>query len=183
MWKELSGVTAKTIVVGRVVTATVTLICVLVVYDGWANLRLRDAVLIVVGPVLAIYVSHIYSATLVQHMKLGRRPTWSEWLATVRFESRFLVLGVPPVAILVILDLAGVSVSDAIRVVIWVEALSLSLWAGLAAHSAGLRGRSLVLAVLAGLVVTGIVIGLQVVLEPGKAVQNGVAAGLGLTGG
>jgi hypothetical protein len=61
-------------------------------------------------------------------------------------------------------------------VVIWLEALSLSFWAGLAAWSAGLRGRSLVLSFLGGLVVSIIVLLLQVFLQPGKAVNNGEAA-------
>ena len=157
-------------VVGRVVTATITLVCVLIVYDGWGNLRLRDAVAIVVGPVLAMFISHVFASTLVQHMELGRRPTGREWIGTVRFESRFLLVAVPPVAILLILDLATVSLTDSIRAVIWLEALSLAFWAGIAARSAGLHGRSLALAVLAGLVVSGVVLGLQVITEPGKAV-------------
>jgi hypothetical protein len=163
-------VTAGSIIVGRVVTATITLVSVLIVYDGWVNLRLRDAVFIVVGPVLAIFISHVFASSLVQQMELGRRPTRREWMGTVGFESRFLLLAVPPVAILVILDAATVPLSDSIRAIIWLEALSLALWAGIAARSAGLRGRSLVLAVLAGLVVSGVVLGLQVVIEPGKAV-------------
>jgi hypothetical protein len=114
------------------------------------SLRLRDAVFVVVGPVLAIFISHVFASSLVQHMELGRRPTRREWIGTVVFESRFLLLAVPPVAILVILDLATVSLSDSIRAIIWLEALSLALWAGIAARSAGLRGRSLALAVLAG---------------------------------
>jgi hypothetical protein len=78
MWDDLFGVTARTLVVGRVVTATIALICVLIVCDGWGNLRLRDAVFIVVGPVLGVYLSHVFSATLIQHMQLERRPTWPE---------------------------------------------------------------------------------------------------------
>ena len=156
------------IIVGRVVTATIALTCVLIVYDGWTELRLRDAVYVIVGPVLAIFFAHLFSASVVLEMELGRRPTRREWIAKVRFESGFLLLAVPPIAILIILNLAGVSLNDAIRVIIWLEALSLGFWAGLGARRAGLRGRSLVMAVLAGLVVSGIVLGLLVILEPGN---------------
>jgi sulfite exporter TauE/SafE len=105
----------------------------------------------------------------------GSSAGW-RWITKVRFESRFLLLAVPPVAILIILNLAGLSLTDSIHVVIWLEALSLSFWAGLAAYRAGLRERSLAMAVLAGLVVSGIVPGLLVILEPGKPVRDGAAA-------
>ncbi len=156
-------------VVGRVVTATIALTCVLIVYDGWADLRLRDAIYVVGGPVLTIFIAHVFSASLVLEMELGRRPTRREWITRARFESGFLLVAVPPIAILIILDLAAVSLNDSIQVIIWLEALSLSFWAGLAAYRAGLRGRSLAMAVVAGLVVSGIVLGLLVIPEPGKA--------------
>jgi hypothetical protein len=41
------GLTSKPPVVGRVVTATITLVCVLIVYAGWASLRLLDVSLII----------------------------------------------------------------------------------------------------------------------------------------
>jgi hypothetical protein len=46
--------TSKPAVVGRSVTATVALVCVLIVYDGWAALKLFDVVVVIVGPVVAI---------------------------------------------------------------------------------------------------------------------------------
>jgi hypothetical protein len=49
---------------------------------------------------------------------------------------------------------------------------------GLAAHRAGLHGRSLAMAVVAGLLVSGIVLALPVILEPGKAAQHGAAAAI-----
>ena len=61
----------------------------------------------------------------------------------------------------------------------WIAAgssLPLSFWAGLAARSAGLRGRSLALSVLGGLVVSMIVLLLQVLLQPGQPVRDEGAA-------
>jgi hypothetical protein len=169
------GVTSKPAVVGRVVTATITLVCVLIVYDGWASLKLLDVVLIIVGPIVAVFTSHMFSSNLVHQVELGRRPTLREWLATARFEARFLLLAVPPLLVLFSLDFAGVTLTDTIRAVIVLEALSLGFWAGLAAWYAGLRGRSLAISVLGGLVIGGIVLLLQVALQPGKAVDDGVA--------
>src|SRR6185436_97398 len=99
---------------------------------------------------------------------LGRRPTMREWLVTARFESRFLLLAVPPLAVLLVLHLANVALSNAIQVVIFLEALSLGFWAGLAAWYAGLRGRLLGLSIFGGLVISGMVLLLQLILQPGK---------------
>ncbi len=160
--------TSKPAVVGRIVTATVALVCLLVVYDGWSALEASDVVLVIVGPVVAICTTHVFSGSLVQLVELGRPPTMQEWLVTARFESRFLLLAVPPLAVLLVLQLANVALTDTIRVVIWLEALSLSFWAGLAAWYAGLRGRWLGLSILAGLVISGMVLLLQIILQPGK---------------
>jgi hypothetical protein len=176
MQSDPLGLTSRPPVIGRIVTATITLVCVLIVYDGWAALKLLDVVLIVVAPIIAIFTSHIFSSSLVQQVELGRRPTMQEWLANARFESRFLLLAVPPLGVLLVLRGASVTLTDAVQVVIWLEALSLSFWAGLAARYAGLRGRSLALSVLGGLAVSTIVLLLQVLLQPGQPVRNGRAA-------
>jgi hypothetical protein len=168
--------TSRPPVIGRIVTATITLVCVLIVYDGWAALELLDVVLIVVGPIIAIFTSHVFSSNLVQQVELGRRLTMQEWLATARFESHFLLLAVPPLGVLLVLRAANVTLADSVQVVIWLEALSLTFWAGVAAWYAGLRGRALALSLLGGLVVSAIVLLLQVVLQPGKAVDDGVLA-------
>jgi hypothetical protein len=154
--------------VGRIVTATVALVCLLIVYDGWAALKPSEVVLVIVGPVVAIVTTHIFSNSLVQLVQLGRPPTTQEWLVTVRFELGFLLLAVPPLAVLLVLQLANVALTDTVRVIIWLEALSLSFWAGLAAWYAGLRGRLLGLSILAGLVISGMVLLLQLILQPGK---------------
>ena len=160
--------TSRPEVIGRIVTATVALVCLLIVYDGWAALKPFDVVLVIVGPVVAICTTHVFSGSLVQMVRLGRRPTMQEWLVSARFESRFLLLAVPPLAVLLVLHLANVALTDAIRVVILLEALSLSFWAGLAAWYAGLRGRLLGLSVFGGLVIGGIVLLLELILVPGK---------------
>ena len=166
------GLTSTPPVLGRIVTATITLTCVLIVYDGWASLKLLDVAVIVVGPIVAVFTSHVFSSNLVQQVELGRRPTRREWLATVRFEARFLLLAVPPLLVLFALDSAGVTLTASIRAIVLLEALSLGFWAGLAAWYAGLRGRPLVLAVLAGLLTSAVVLLLQVVLQPGKATEG-----------
>jgi hypothetical protein len=168
---------SRPVLVDRVVYGTITIVCVLIIYDGWATLKLLDVIAIIVGPILAMFISHVFAASVAQHLALGRNRTRQEWLHTVGFESRFLLLAVLPVALLIALDLAGVSISDAIRVIIWVEALSIGFWAGVSARRAGFAWRGTALAVVAGVVVGGLVLLLQVVLQPGKASQGGVADG------
>ena len=172
---------SKPSVIGRIVTATITLVTVLIVYDGWATLKFFDVFLIVLGPIIAVVTSHVFSNSLVQQVDLGRRPTMREWLAVLRFESRFLLLAIPPLAILSVLRLANVALTDAVQVLIWLEAISLTFWAGLAAWYAGLRGRALALSILGGVVVAAIVLLLQVFLQPGKALNDGVAAAMQVT--
>jgi hypothetical protein len=162
------NLTSKPPVLGRIVTATVALVCVLIVYDGWAALKQFDVVAVIVGPVVAICTTHIFSDSLVQLVELGRRPTMKEWLVTARYELRFLLLAVPPLTVLLVLHLANVALTDAVRVVIWLEALSLGFWAGLAAWYAGLRGRLLGCSILGGVVISGVVLLLQLILQPGK---------------
>jgi hypothetical protein len=170
----LIGTPTRPILIDRVVYGTIGLTCVLIVYDGWTKLKRADVVWIIVGPVVAMFISHVFAAGIARNAEIGRPATLREWLSIVRAESLFLLLAVPPLVVLFGLDFAGVSLYDAIRVVIWLEALSLGFWAGLAASKAGLRRSHVALAVVAGLIVGATVLALQVFLQPGKASQGGV---------
>lgn len=162
-------------VIGHAVVATITLTSVLIIYDGWATLKFGDAAAIISGPVLAIFIAHAFAGALAQVAATGRPLSRSEMLDVVRSECGYLLLAVPPLALLAVLDLAGVTLGDAIRVVIWLGAASLGFWGGLAGFHAGLRGRRIAIAVLMGLLLGAIVLMLQVVLQPGQALSNGVA--------
>jgi hypothetical protein len=87
----------------------------------------------------------------------------------VRSESRFLLLCVPPVLLVGILVPLGVSISEAIRSVLVLGAVSLGFWGGVAGRRAGLTGWHLVRAVMAGLLIGVLILALQVFLQPGKA--------------
>jgi len=45
--------------VDRVIYTTITLMAVLVVYDGWEQLRFWDVVAVIVGPILAMATSSV----------------------------------------------------------------------------------------------------------------------------
>src|SRR4249919_1122345 len=101
-------------VVERVVNTTIMLMSVLVIYDGWEKLRLIGVVAVIVGPVLAMFVAHVFSESIARQVDLERTPTRRERIRIVRDESRFLLVAAPPVVMVVVLYLAGVSLSDCI---------------------------------------------------------------------
>ena len=125
---------------------------------------------------LAIFIAHAFAGGLAKFAAKGGSLSKSEMFEVIRAEAGFLLLAVPPLALLAVLDLAGVALGDAIRVIIWAGGASLGFFGGLAAMRAGLRGWRVALAVAIGLLLGGLVLTLQVILQPGKAASNGVAA-------
>jgi formate/nitrite transporter FocA (FNT family) len=161
--------TPQPVDVDRVIYATITLMSVLIIYDGWQQLRFIAVVGVIVGPVLAVFLAHVFSASLAQQLSLGKLVTMAGRMKIVRSESRFLLLCVPPVLLVGILVPLGVSISEAIRSVLVLGTVSLGFWGGVAGRRAGLRGWRLVRAVMAGLLIGGLILALQVFLQPGKA--------------
>lgn len=159
---------ARPVLIDRVVYTTIAIACVLIVYDGWSQLSRREVAAVIVGPVLAMCVGHVFSGGLALQVSLGRPLSWSERRTLIVTESRFLLMAVPPLVILGVLDLAGVALTDAVRVIVVLEALSLGFWAGLAAQRAGLRRWAIARAVVSGLAIGGIVLLLRVILQPGS---------------
>ncbi len=157
---------ARPTVIGKAVYGTIVVTSVLVVYDGWANLKFSDTVAIMLGPVIAMVIGHVFAASLSRQAELGRRPTRGELLRTVGRESWFLLVAAPQIILLLVLSLVGVSMSDAVQVLIWEGALSLGFWGGLAAQRAGLGGRGIALGVVMGFAIGGVVLVLRVILQP-----------------
>ncbi len=89
---------------------------VLIIYDGWQHLRLIDVVGVIIGPVLAMFLAHVFSATMAQHVEAGRMLTGKEWRGIVGIQAPFLLLCVPPLVIVSALYAVGVSLSDGIRI-------------------------------------------------------------------
>jgi hypothetical protein len=168
---------SRPILVDRIVYGTITMMSVLIIYDGWQQLRLVDVVLVIVGPIIAMFIGHVFAAALAAQVKIGRPLARGESRAIVGSESRFLLLCVPPVIIVSVLYAFNVSVADAIRVTLVAEAASLGYWGYLAARRAGLVGWRVMAFVAAGLVVGVAVLLLQVALQPGEAFAGAVAIG------
>jgi hypothetical protein len=163
------GFGSRPLYLDRAVYSTITIMSVLIVYDGWQNLKFWAAVGVILGPVLAMFVSHVFSASLARQAELHRRPGRSEQLNIVRTESRFLLLAGPALALLATLTLAGVSLGLSIQTVIFLEGASLGFWGFVAGRRAGLAGWPLARTVILGLIVGLLVLALQVFLQPGHA--------------
>jgi hypothetical protein len=153
--------------VDRVIYTTITLMAVLIVYDGWEQLRFWGVVAVMLGPILAIFLSHVFGAALGTRVALGRPLTRRARRAVFVEECRFLLVAVPPLAILVVLTIAGVSYTQIIQVIVLTGVLSLGVWGGVAGRRAGLTGWALVLPIAYGLLLGGIFLMLQALLQPG----------------
>jgi hypothetical protein len=163
------GYGTRPVYLDRAIYTTITVMTILIVYDGWQTLKLRAAVGVILGPVLAIFVAHVFSASLARQAELRRRPGRSEQMRIIRTESRFLLLAAPALALLIILTVAGVSLSHSIQAVIFLEGASLGFWGFVAGHRAGLTGWPLARTVVFGLILGLLVLVLQVFLHPGHA--------------
>jgi hypothetical protein len=151
----------------RVIYTTITLMSVLIVYDGWEQLRFWSVVVVMLGPILAIFMSHVFGAALGTRVALGRPLTLRERRAVFVEECRFLLVAVPPLAILVVLTIADVSYTRIIQVIVLTGVLSLGVWGGVAGRRAGVTGWALVLPIAYGLLLGGIILVLQALLQPG----------------
>lgn len=140
---------------------------VLMIYDGWDELTLGGVVTVIVGPVLAIFMSHIFAAALAHRVTVGRPLTHAERRAVSVKELRFLFIAVPPLAILFVLAAVGVPYPRCIQVIVGAGVLSLGFWGGLAASRAGLQGWQFLISVLYGFCMGAVILALQTLLQPG----------------
>jgi hypothetical protein len=154
--------------VDRVIYTTITLMAVLLVYDGWDNLTLTGVIAVIIGPVLAIFLSHLFAAALAHRVTTGRPMSRRERRALLVKESRFGLIAVPPLLLLLVLAAVGLSYSRTIQAIVIAGVLSLGFWGGLAGRRAGLRGWPFALAVLYGLFLGGVILALQAFLQPGS---------------
>jgi hypothetical protein len=168
---------SRPVTVDRIVYATITMMSVLIIYDGWQHLKLIDVVGIIVGPVLAMFFAHTFSAAIAKHVEAGRILARREWTNIVAAQAPFLLLCVPPLLIVTVLFAFGVSLTQAIRITLWFGTASLGYWGFVAGRRAGFRGWRIIVTVLAGLLIGIVILLIQVFLQPGEAFSGGVALG------
>lgn len=158
--------------VDRIVYTTITMMSVLIIYDGWEHLRLFDVLGVIVGPVIAMFIAHVFSASIAKRMAADGVVTTRQRLETVKTELPFLLFCVPPLALLLIQYLAGVSLTEAIRVTLCFGLLSLGWWGFIVGKRSHLAGLGLVISTATGLSIGIVVLLLQVFLQPGKLISG-----------
>jgi hypothetical protein len=151
----------------RMVYATVVLMSVLVVYDGWDQLTTFGGVAaVIVAPILALAAAHLFAEAMDAHATLRRGLTRAEWRGLVVDQGPWLLAALPPLVILGIGWVTPLDARSTIQLLLWTGLGTLMVLALLAGWRAGFRWWRLVAAGLAGGVVGLIVISLQIVLKP-----------------
>ena len=151
----------------RVVYATVVLMSVLAVYDGWASLTtFAGVVVVIVAPLVALAVAHLFSEGIEEHYRVQRPLSATEWRTLALGQVAILLAAVPS---LVVVGLGWISPFDerrTIAAVLWTGVVTLVVLTSVAARRAGIRGWRLVVAGLVGGAVGLFVISLQILLKP-----------------
>ena len=151
----------------RVVYATVVLMSVLAVYDGWAELTtFLGVAIVIVAPLVALAIAHLFSEAIEEVYHQQRPLTGAEWRRLTLGQLRILVAAVPPLLILGIGWLSPLDERRTIAVVLWTGVATLVVLSLVAARRAGIRGWRLAVAGVGGGAVGLIVISLQVLLKP-----------------
>jgi hypothetical protein len=114
--------------IDRVIYTTITMLSVLIVYDGWADLTFWGVTAVLLGPVLAMFFPHVYAMGLAQRVELGRRLSRDERWAVIAGESWILLLVLPPLAILSVMSTAGVAYNHIVQAIVWTGVISLGAW-------------------------------------------------------
>jgi hypothetical protein len=151
----------------RLVYGTVVLMSVLAVYDGWQGLAtFLGIVAVILAPLLALAVAHLFAEVLHAISELARPLTRAEWKHHVLDQGPWFLAALPP---LVMLGIGWVSPLDAlstITLVLWTAVITLVAIAAVAGRRAGLTGWRWLLTAATGGLVGLIVIALQVLLKP-----------------
>jgi len=151
----------------RVVYATVVLMSVLAVYDGWAELTsFLGVAIVIVAPLVALGIAHLFSEAIEEHYHLQRALTGAEWRALALDQLTIMVAAVPPLVVLGIGWVSPLDERSTIGLLLWTGVATLVALSLVAASRAGIRGWRLAVAGLSGGLVGLIVIGLQVLLKP-----------------
>ena len=162
--------------VDRVIYTTITMMSVLIVYDGWATLTFGGVVAVIAGPMLAIFLGHVFGAGMGMRVQSGRALNRRESRRVLVEESSFLLLLVPPLAILLVLTAAGVSYTTTIQVVVLMGVVSLGFWGWVAGRRAQLTGWGVVGSVCYGLIIGGLILLLAALLRPGQGNLRALAS-------
>ena len=151
----------------RIVYATVVLMSVLAVYDGWAELTsFLGVAVVIVAPLVALGIAHLFSEGIEEHYHLQRALTVAEWRRLALGQLTILVAAVPSLVVLGIGWVSPLDERSTIGLLLWTGVVTLVALSLVAGRRAGIRGWRLAVAALSGGLVGLLVISLQVLLKP-----------------
>lgn len=151
----------------RLSYATIVLMSVLVVYDGWDQLAsFAGAAVVVLGPTVALAAAHLFSEALDEHADHGRPLTAAEWRRLSANQLQVLLAAVPPLFMLAVGWLSPLDPRSTITVILWTGVFTLAGLAAIAGRRAGFRGWRWLAAAISGGAVGLFVVSLQVLLKP-----------------
>ena len=150
------------------VYTTVTLMSLLVVYDGWQDLKGPGGIaLVVIGPTIALATDHTFADFLDLTVVEGGITARRQWRTLAWDFAQFTLVAVPPLVVLALASLVlQQSPSDTLRSMLVLGVVSLGFWGGVAGWRVGLRSWRLILAIVAGLGAGLIVLAFQLALKP-----------------
>jgi voltage-gated potassium channel Kch len=151
----------------RLTYATIVLMSVLVVYDGWDELASYVGVAVVIlGPTLAIAAAHLFSDAVHSHAEHGRPLTLTEWRHLLIDQVQILASAIPPLLVLAVGWLSPFDENGTIALLLWTGVATLTGLAAVAGRRAGFRGWRWVIVAMSGGAVGLFVVSLQIILKP-----------------
>lgn len=127
----------------RLIYSTVILMTALAIYDP-GDVSGQSVLAIIIGvtvaPLFALTMAHVFSDALDLQIKLGRRLTGRDRRHLLFSNLEYMYIAIPPIALALILALAGVQAVLVIDGILWLMLASLFFWGVFAARMAGLGG-------------------------------------------
>lgn len=150
------------------VYTTVTLMSVLTVYDGWADLiKPAGIALLVVGPTVALALAHTFAEGLDYTVEHGRGISWDRAKFLIGEFLQFVMVAVPPLVVLAVTAwVLQKPPRECLRSMLVLGVLSLGFWGALAGWRSGMRDWRLLVSTVLGLGLGLVVFAFQLVLKP-----------------
>lgn len=133
-----------TIEISRWVYGTVILMTVLVVYADNGPVTYRESIGVVLGPMIATFLAHLFASILATLNRDSGRLRPQHFAELVRDDAQFLLLTVPPLVVLVVGAAGAFPAPRAVAIIVYGGIGLLATVGGIAGWRAGLRGWAVV---------------------------------------
>ena len=151
----------------RWVYGTVILMTVLVVYADDGPVNFAEAVGVVVAPLLATFLAHLFASVLAAASSQTGWLNGHEIATLVREDAQFLMLTLPPLVILLVGALGAFDAPTAVTIILWGGVGLLVLVGALAGRRVGLGCWGIVASAAGSGAIGLLVLVAQVILKDG----------------